>query len=76
MQVSGYTTTYNCIEMAYPYLECLEALRGFCDEICVADAGSSDGTVDSIRREMPADASSAFPSASPPDAGRSRWTAV
>lgn len=53
MRVSGYTTTFNCIEMEYPFLECLEALRGFCDEICVVDAGSRDGTVERIRQAFP-----------------------
>jgi glycosyltransferase involved in cell wall biosynthesis len=53
VKVSGYTTTYNCIEMEYPYLAALESLAGFCDEICVADGGSRDGTVESIRARFP-----------------------
>jgi hypothetical protein len=53
MKVSGYTTTYNCIEMDYPYLAALESLAGFCDEICVADAGSRDGTLETIRARFP-----------------------
>lgn len=42
--ISGYTTTYNCEEMGYPYLECIDSLLKFCDEVVVADAGSTDGT--------------------------------
>ena len=53
MKVSGYTTTYNCIEMDYPYLTALESLAEFCDELCVADAGSSDGTLETIRARFP-----------------------
>jgi hypothetical protein len=53
MKISGYATTYNCIEMDYPYLAALDSLAAFCDEICVADAGSRDGTVESVRARFP-----------------------
>jgi hypothetical protein len=53
MKVSGYATTFNCIEMEYPFLACLAALRGFCDEVCVADGGSRDGTVAAIHAAFP-----------------------
>jgi hypothetical protein len=48
--VSGYTTTYNCIEMHYPFQECIRSLLGFCDEVCIADAGSTDGTVEVLQQ--------------------------
>lgn len=46
--ISGYTTTYNCIEKGYPFEECLHSLLGFCDEVAVADAGSTDGTIERV----------------------------
>lgn len=48
--ISGYTTTYNCFEMEYPFQECLQSLLGFCDDVVVVDAGSTDGTLEVLRR--------------------------
>ena len=42
--ISGYTTTYNCISQKYPFVQCITSMLGFCDEVCVVDGGSSDGT--------------------------------
>ena len=42
--ISGYTTTYNCIDGQYPWEKCIESMLGFCDEVVVLDAGSNDGT--------------------------------
>lgn len=50
MSISGYTTTYNCIWQQYPFLECITSLLGFCDEVCVADAGSEDGTIEALEK--------------------------
>ena len=47
--VSGYTTTYNCISQGYPYGESIESLLGFCDEVVVMDAGSDDGTWETLQ---------------------------
>lgn len=42
--LSGYTTTFNCIDADYPYKECIASMLGFCDQVVVVDAGSTDGT--------------------------------
>ena len=43
-RISGYTTTYNCIKNEYPFESSVRSMLQFCDEVCVADAGSDDGT--------------------------------
>lgn len=48
--ISGYTTTYDCFAKKYPFRECIEALLGFCDEVVVVDAGSTDGTIEEMAR--------------------------
>jgi glycosyltransferase involved in cell wall biosynthesis len=47
-RISGYTTTYNCISGGYPFRESIASMLGFCDEVVVVDAGSSDGTIESL----------------------------
>ena len=42
--ISGYTTSYNCIKQNYPFVKCIESMLRFCDEVCVVDGGSTDGT--------------------------------
>jgi hypothetical protein len=42
--LSGYTTSWQALARDYPLLECVQALLGFCDEVVVVDAGSTDGT--------------------------------
>lgn len=42
--ISGYTTAYNCIKQAYPFDKCIQSMLSFCDEVCVVDGGSNDGT--------------------------------
>lgn len=69
MKISGYTTTYNCIEMDYPLGLCLNSLFSFCDEVCIADGGSNDGTLDFIREHFP----KAKLKVTPIDFSEARW---
>ena len=46
--VSGYTTTYNAVKQEYPFIQCITSMLAFCDEVCVVDGGSTDGTLDSL----------------------------
>lgn len=48
--ISGYTTTYNCIKQNYPLEQCIRSMQEFCDEICVVDGGSTDGTMDVLMK--------------------------
>ena len=48
--LSGYTTTYNCVKQAYPFKQCIESMLQFCDEVCVVDGGSTDGTWEELVR--------------------------
>jgi glycosyltransferase involved in cell wall biosynthesis len=43
--ISGYITTYNCEKQGYPYVKSIESMLRFCDEVCVADGGSTDNTL-------------------------------
>ena len=42
--ISGYTTVLNCERQEYPYIQCITSMLGFCDEVCIVDGGSDDGT--------------------------------
>jgi hypothetical protein len=47
--VSGYLTTYNCLSQGYPFEQCIRSMLQFCDEVCVVDGGSTDGTWEQLR---------------------------
>lgn len=47
MKISGYMTCRNAYQMGYPFLEALESLTNFCDEIVVCD--TSDGSDDTTQ---------------------------
>lgn len=46
--VSGYTTVYNCVSQRYPFKQCIGSMLVFCDEVCVVDGGSTDGTWEAL----------------------------
>ncbi len=46
--ISGYTTVLNCIKQEYPFMQCIKSMIPFCDEICVVDGGSTDGTWEAL----------------------------
>ena len=46
--ISGYTTTYNCVQQGYPFEQCIKSMLEFCDEVCVVDGGSTDKTWDKL----------------------------
>lgn len=47
--ISGYTTTYNCLSQGYPFIQSITSMLGFCEEVVVVDAGSTDGTLSELR---------------------------
>lgn len=46
--ISGYITTYNCRSQGYPFIQCIQSMLEFCDEVNVADSGSTDDTFDAL----------------------------
>lgn len=42
--ISGYTTTMNCLKQGYPFEHTIKSMLEFCDEVCVVDGDSNDGT--------------------------------
>jgi glycosyltransferase involved in cell wall biosynthesis len=54
--LSGYTTTFNCIERSYPWKQSLQSMLEFCDEVVVVDGGSKDGTWEELEKWAEAEA--------------------
>jgi len=48
--ISGYTTSYNCEKQGYPYLKAIKSMLQFCDEVCIVDGGSTDGTWEELTK--------------------------
>lgn len=46
--ISGYATTYNCVDQGYPFEACIQSMLEFCDEVCIVDGGSTDGTFEKL----------------------------
>lgn len=53
--ISGYTTTKDCIEQDYPFVESIMSMLGFCDQVVVVDGGSTDGTWEKLQELAAAD---------------------
>lgn len=47
-RVSGYTTTFNCVDQQYPFAESIMSMVPFCDQVIVMDGGSTDGTYEAL----------------------------
>ncbi|MHA1951846.1 MAG: glycosyltransferase family 9 protein, partial [Candidatus Thorarchaeota archaeon] len=47
-KISGYTHVFNAEAGGYPFVESIQSMLGFCDEIIVIDGGSEDGTIERI----------------------------
>lgn len=53
MKISGYTTTRNVVQMDYPFVEAIESLLDFCDEVVVGDSSDgSDSTLEKLQELM------------------------
>lgn len=53
--ISAYVTTWNCISGNYPFIEAIRSWS-WCDEVCVIDGGSTDGTREKLNwlmQELP-----------------------
>jgi len=48
--ISGYTTVLNCIKQEYPFEQCIASMLPFCEEVCVVDGGSTDGTWEKLTK--------------------------
>lgn len=48
VEISGYTTTYNCASQGYPFVRSVRSMLTFCDEVCIVDGGSTDGTYETL----------------------------
>lgn len=53
--ISGYVTTKDCITQNYPFVECINSMLNFCDEVVVVDGGSSDGTWEFMQKNYESD---------------------
>jgi glycosyltransferase involved in cell wall biosynthesis len=70
--LSGYATSFQALERDYPLVECVRALRAFCDEVVVADGGSTDGTW-RVLEQLAASDPAIRPYRDPVDRTRPRW---
>jgi len=50
LDISGYTTTYNCVNQNYPFIESVTSMLNCLDEVIVVDGGSTDGTLEKLQQ--------------------------
>ena len=48
-KISGYTTCYNCAKQEYPFIQSIQSMLSFCNEVCVVDGGSTDGSWEQLQ---------------------------
>jgi glycosyltransferase involved in cell wall biosynthesis len=53
--LSGYLTVYDAVKQKYPFIQCIRSMLNFCDEVCIVDGGSTDGTVEKIMQTFSGD---------------------
>ena len=51
-KIAGYTHILNPKTHGYPYVQSILSMMDFCDEVVVVDGGSTDGSVEELRREL------------------------
>jgi glycosyltransferase involved in cell wall biosynthesis len=47
--ISGYMTVYNALSQEYPFIQCVKSMLPFCEEVCIVDGGSTDGTWEKLQ---------------------------
>lgn len=52
IKISGYTTTKNVTQMNYPFVESIESMLDFCDEVVVADSSNDNGDTLKVLNEL------------------------
>ncbi len=54
-KISGYTHIFNPSQHDFPWMESIQSMLGFCDEVVVVDGGSDDGSVERLQKLIETD---------------------